>query len=53
MRDRHLAWAEAVDADLVLERVQPLIELGIKLGRRDDDTEFVLEAFGERFGNLH
>ena len=53
MGDRHLAGAEAVDADLALERVQPFVELGIELARRDDDAEFVLEAFGERFGNLH
>ena len=38
---------------LVLQRVQAFVELGIELGRRDDDAEFVLEAFGERFGNLH
>ena len=48
MRDRHLAGAEAVDADAVLEIVQAFVDLGLEIGGRDDDAVFALEAF-ERF----
>ena len=53
MRDRHLAGTEAVDADLVLQLVEPRVDLGVELGRRHHDLEFALQAFGQCFGHLH
>ncbi len=53
MGDRHLAGTEAVEADLALERVEPLVGLGRQIGGGDHDGEFALEAFGESFSYLH
>ncbi len=53
VRDRHLAGAETVDADFVLEVVKARIDLRLQFGRRHDHAEFALETFGKRFGNLH
>ena len=53
VRDRHLAGAEAVDADAVLELVKALVDFGIELGGRHHHLEFALEAFGQSFGDLH
>ena len=46
VRDRHLAGAEAVEPDLVLHLVEPLVDLAGKVGRWNHDLEFALEAFG-------
>src|SRR6185312_1327975 len=51
--NRHLAGAETVDADAVLKLVEPHIDLGVKLGCRDDDLVFALEAVGQSFSYLH
>src|SRR5262249_32746458 len=50
---RHLAGTKSIDPDTIFQLVQSGIDLGVKFGSRNDDLELTLEAFGERFGNLH
>jgi hypothetical protein len=51
--DRHLAGTESVDADTVLQLIKARIDLGIQFGSGDDDLVFALQAFGQRFSDLH
>ena len=53
MRDRHLAGAEAVDADLGLGVVQPRHQLGFHVAGRNRHLDFALQAGIQRLGNLH
>ena len=53
MADRHLARPEALDADLVLQLVEPLDKPVVELRRRDDHRELALQAFGQGLGDLH
>ena len=53
MRDRHLAGTEAVETDLVLEVDQLGARLGIEIGCRNADLEFVLQSLVEGLGDLH
>ena len=50
---RHLAGAEAVESDLVLEVNQLGARLGIEIRCGNADLEFVLQSLGEGFGDLH
>ncbi|OIQ69817.1 hypothetical protein GALL_485780 [mine drainage metagenome] len=49
----HLARTKAVDADLVLEIDQTGVRLGIEIGGRNADLEFVLQSVGDGFLHLH
>src|SRR4029079_4013354 len=51
--DRHLAGAEAVDADLVLEIDEFGTSLGVEIRRGNADLELVLQTFREGFCDLH
>ena len=51
--DRDLARTEAVDADLVLELLEPRVDLAFQFRRRNHDLVFALEALGEGFRHLH
>ena len=53
MRDRHLAGPEAAQLDAALEIVEPLVDPGLEIGRRDDDAIFPLETRGGSFSHLH
>jgi hypothetical protein len=53
MAHRHLAGTETVDANLVLGVNQALVQTGLHVGSRDNDLEFALQPFSERFNNLH
>ena len=50
---RHLARAEAVDADLVLHRVEFALEPLGEVLHRQNHLVGALEAFGEGFSDLH
>src|SRR6185369_5408363 len=51
--DRHLARAETVETDLVLEVHQTGVRLGIEIRCGNADLECVLQSLGEGFGDLH
>src|SRR5262249_54290132 len=51
--DRHLAGAEPVEADAVLELVQALVDLGVEIGGRNHDAELAPQSFIEGFRHLH
>jgi hypothetical protein len=53
MRERHLARTEAVDADTALHVLKTLVHLSFHVLGRDDDLDFALQPFSERFDNLH
>ncbi len=50
---RHLAGAEPLDADFVLERVQAVDQTAIEFGRGYDDLEFALQPIDQGLGYLH
>ena len=51
--DRHLAGAEAVDADLVLGVGKPRHQLGFHVAGRHGDLDLALQTGIQRLGNLH
>ena len=51
--DRHLAGAEPVDLDPVLESRQLVVEPLLQLRCREHDLEFPLQALGQSFRHLH
>ena len=53
MGNRHLSGPEAAQLHTALEVVQALIDLGFKVGCRDHDAIFALEARCGSFGDLH
>ncbi|MNL69406.1 hypothetical protein D3C87_1942630 [compost metagenome] len=53
MRERHLARTEAVDLYTVLHFGQALVHPSFHVLGRDNDLEFALQPFSERFDNLH
>ena len=53
MRDRHLAGPEAAQLHAALEIVEPLVDLGLEVGRGNDDAVFPLETRGGSFSHLH
>ena len=53
MAHRHLARAEAVEPNLVLEVDETRVRLGIEIRCRNIDLEFVLQSLVEGFGDLH
>jgi hypothetical protein len=53
MREGHLARTEAVDADTALGVFKTLVHLSFHVLGRDDDLDFALQPFSERFDNLH
>jgi len=50
---RHLAGAETVQANLILQIDQACIRLGVEIRRGNADLEFVFQPFREGFGDLH
>src|SRR6478735_2373532 len=53
VRDRHLALAEALELDAVLDLVETLREAPAKLIRANHDLEGTLQSLGIRFRDLH
>ncbi|WP_321385260.1 hypothetical protein [Rhizobium sp.] len=53
MASWHLARTETIDANLVLHVGKALIHLSFHVSGRNDDLEFALQPFSERFNNLH
>jgi hypothetical protein len=53
MGERNLARTETVDADLVLGVGEPHVQLRFHIPLGDNDLDFALQPFSERFGNLH
>ncbi len=51
--ERHLARTETVDPDAVLHTLKALIHLSFHVLGRDDDLDFALQPFSERFDYLH
>jgi hypothetical protein len=52
-RHRHFAGAEARNANLLGKLLQAAFDLGLDLRGRNNDLEFVLQAFGGDFSDLH
>ena len=50
---RHLAWAEAGDADRAAELAEPAADLLLQLARRDGDLQFALQPLGTGLGHVH
>ena len=53
MRYRHLAGPEALEIGAAGELGELLVELAVEIGGPDDDLEFALQTFAQRFGDLH
>ena len=53
MIDRHLARTKAIDLHLVLDLGQTRTDLGVNIGRRNQNLELVLQSLIEGFCNLH
>ena len=53
MRCRHFTWAEAVNADLVLDLVDLGDQLGFEIRSRNHDFQFAFQTFGQGFSYLH
>src|SRR5262249_10126642 len=51
--DRYLAGTESVDADPAFQIIKARIDLRIQFGGGNDDLVFALQAFGQRFSDLH
>ncbi len=53
MGDRHLAGPETAQLHAAFEIVEPLVDLRLEIGRRNDDAVFPLETRGGSFSHLH
>ena len=53
MSGRDLARTEAVDTNLILGFGEALVKASLHVSGRNNDLDFALQPFSERFDNLH